>query len=195
MTYLGVTEGQGLDPYEYASGFVRAYCNRRFDYVANDTVFIDPRPDRTAQLPEGPVISISTVQAYMPGPPTGQWGWQTLQYPQQYDWAERGLIWDTSHLYPPINPVLPNWMEWPWPTWPWLPGKLQVTYTHGYQTIPAEITAIVYRIAAQIAANPLFMQSKKTGEDSVVFGSFPGGITLRDTDKAILDRYVIQDVS
>lgn len=195
MTYLGVTDGQALDPYEYASDVVRGYCNQRFDYVAGDVVFIDPRPDSTAQLPQMPVLSISSVLAWMPGPPSGAWAWQTLTYQQQYDWNERGLMWDTSRLYPPPNPVLPTWAEWPWPTWPWLPGKLQVTYTHGYQTIPDEIKAIVLRLAAQVASNPLFMQSKKVGEVSEVFGTFPGGVTLRDTDKAILDRYTVQEVS
>lgn len=194
MTSL-VTEGTALDPYEYASGVVRSYCNQQFDYVTNDLVTIDPRPNGTAQLPQSPVISISQVQAYMPGGPSGAWNWQTLTFPQQYGWTARGLIWDASRINPPINPVLPTWLEWPWPTWPWLPGTLQVTYTHGYQTIPAEIQAIVLRIAAQVASNPLFLQSKKVGEDAVVFGSFPGGMTLRDTDKAILDRYVVQEVS
>jgi hypothetical protein len=193
MAYLGVTEGQALDPYEYASDVVRGYCNRRFDYVADDTVTIDPRPDGTAQLPEAPVISITSVQAFMPGGATGEWGWQTLEYPGQYGWVERGKIWDASRINPPIDPA--THLTWPWPTWPWLSGSLQVTYTHGFDPIPDEISAIVLRIAAQTASNPLFMQSKKVGEDGYVFGSFPGGVTLRDTDKAILDRYVIQEIS
>lgn len=191
MVYLGVTAGQALDPYELASDIVRGYCGRTFDYVENDVVFLDPRPDRTAQLPESPVISISEVQAYMPY--SGVWGWQTLAYPGGYDWVERGLIWDAAVIRPPITPG--DQAGWPQPTWPWLPGKLQVTYTHGFEVIPDEITAIVLRLAAQIASNPLFLQSKKVGEDGYVYGTFPGGVTLRDTDKAILDRYVIQEVS
>ena len=195
MTYLGVTAGQALDPYEYASNAVRGYCNRRFDYVENDIVTIDPRPDGTAQLPEAPVVSISTVEAYMPGGATGEWGWQTLEYPAQYGWVQRGKIWDASRINPPINPTGSSYLEWPWPTWPSLPGSLRVTYTHGFNPIPDEIASIVLRIAAQVASNPLFLQSKKVGEDGYVYGTFPGGVTLRDTDIAILDRYVIQEVS
>ncbi len=192
MTSL-VTEGTALDPYEYASDVVRGYCNQTFDFVSNDTVLIDPRPDRTAQLPQGPVTAITSVQANMPGGPTGTWGWQTLTFPGQYGWVERGLMWDATQVRPPITP--PAYSEWPWPTWPWLPGSLQVTYSHGFETIPDEIAAVVLRIAAQVASNPTFLQSKKVGENAYVFGSFPGGQTLRDTDKAILDRYVVQEVS
>lgn len=191
MTYLGVTAGQALDPYEYASATVRSYCGRRFDYVQDDEAIIDPRPNRTAQLPESPVTAITSVQAYMPY--GGVWGWQSLTYPGGYGWIERGLIWDAAAIRPTINPAIQT--GWPEPTWPWLPGSLTVTYTHGFETIPDEITAIVLRLAAQVASNPLFMQSKKVGEDGYVYGTFPGGITLRDTDKAILDRYVIQEVS
>lgn len=192
MTSL-VTEGTALDPYEYASDFVRGYCHQRFDYVENEVVLVDPRPNRTAQLREMPVISITSVEAYMPGGPTGEWGWQTLDYPGQYGWNERGLLWDATQIQPPIVPSA--YLEWPWPTWPWLPASLQVTYTHGYEVIPDAIQAIVLRIAAQTAANPTFIQSKKVGDDAVVYGTFPGGITLRDTDKAILDRFTVQEVS
>jgi hypothetical protein len=186
-----VTPGTALDPYELASGVVRGYCGQRLDYVADDTVTVDPRRDGTAQLPEAPVVAISQVQGYMPV--AGVWGWQTLAYPGGYGWVERGLMWDAMRVQPPIVPgSIP---AWPQPTWPWLPGSLQVTYTHGYQTIPAEIQAIVVRLAGQFAQNPTFMQSKKVGENAYVYGTFPGGVMLRDVDKKILDRYSIQEVS
>lgn len=186
-----VAEGSALDPYEYASSVVRGYCGRRFDYVPDETVLVDPRPNRTAQLPQSPVISISTVQAYMPV--GGVWAWQTLADPGGYGWAEGGLIWDAAVIRPRINPAAS--IGWPEPTWPWLPASLKVTYTHGFEEIPDAIQSIVLRIAAQVASNPGFLQSRKVGDNASVYGTFPGGQTLRDTDKAILDRYSVQEVS
>lgn len=178
-----------LDPYEYASAVVRGYCDQVFTFVADEVVKIDPRSDGTAQLPEMPVAAVTSVAGWMPDN-FGVWGWQPLT---QFGWAKRGLIYNTALINPPVTPNPP--LDYPMPTWPWLPESLRVTYSHGYNPIPDRVQAIVTRIAVQIAANPAFIQSKKVGEVSTVFGSFLGGITLRDTDKAILDRYVVQEVA
>jgi hypothetical protein len=188
-----VTEGTALDPYELASDVVRGYCKQQFDYVVDDVVIIDPRPDRTAQLPEMPVAAVTSVLAYMPGSDMS-WGWQTLTSPGQYGFApDRGLIWDATRIMPPIVPG--ETPVWPYISWPWLPQSLQVTYTHGYETIPADLQAIVVRLAGQFAQNPTFMQSKKVGENAYVYGTFPGGVMLRDVDKKILDKYAVQEAS
>jgi hypothetical protein len=139
-----------------------------------------------------PVTAISEVLAWMPDD-NNVWGWQTLTYPAQYGWAARGLLWDATMIMPPIVPLTS--FDLPAPTWPSLPASLKVTYSHGYSTIPAEIQAIVTRLAAQFAQNPTFIQSKKVGENAYVYGTFPGGVMLRDIDRKILDRYTVQEVS
>lgn len=187
MTSL-VDPGTLLDPYEYASGVVRGYSGQDFAAVANEVIKVDPRSDGTAQLPQMPVTAVSAVAGWMPDK-FGAWGWQTLT---QFGWARRGLLYNTALMNPPTVSNLP--LDYPVPTWPWLPESLQVTYSHGYAVIPADIQTIVTRIAVQIAGNPGFLQSKKVGEVTNVFGSFLGGITLRDTDKAILDGYAVQEV-
>ena len=189
MTSL-VTPGTAFDPYELASADVRSYCGQQFDYVADDVVTIDPRPNRTAQLPQMPVTAISSVQAYMPDG-NGSWGWQTLTYPGQYGWTERGLMWDATRISPAIVPSQAP--AWPFYTWPWLPGSLKVTYTHGYQEIPVEIQQITARLAAAYAANPSMLQSKKVGEVSRVYGA-AGVEILRPEERKILDRYTVIEV-
>lgn len=184
MSSLVASDAQ-FDPYEYASDFVRGYCNQQFDFVADDTILIDPRPDGTAQLPEMPVTAVTLVEANLADPITGLFTWQTLT---NYQWNRRGLIWDMTQITPPDS-VSPR------RSWPFLPSSLRVTYSHGFATIPIEIQAIVARLAAQYASNPRFLQSRKVGEVATVFGAVNGGVTLRDTDEAILDRYVVQEVS
>lgn len=190
MTSPLVDPGTALDPYELASGVVRDYTKQDFTFLANDVVLIDPRPNRTAQLPQMPVTAVSLVEAYMPDG-NGTWGWQTLSYPGQYGWSSRGLIWDATQVRPPIEPGLSP--AWPMYTWPWLPETLRVTYSHGFVTIPANVQAIVLRLAAVYAANPTGAQSKKVGEVATVFG-VPGLALLHPEERKVLDKYAVQEV-
>ena len=190
MSSLVASPG-ALDPFEYASDFVRAYCGRRFDLVTNDVELVDPRIDSTGQLSQAPVVSVTSVQAFMVDP-TGNYAWQALT---NFGWDTRGLLYDTTRIRTLTTPT----PLVPWPSWPFLPQSLRVTYTHGYSVIPADIQAVVTRLAGQIAANPNFTQSRKVGDVAAVYGSTlmsKGStlITLRDTDAAILDRYKVIEV-
>lgn len=187
MTSL-VTPGTAFDPYELASSVVRDYCGQQFDYVADDVVTIDPRPNRTAQLPQMPVAAVSAVQAFMPDG-NGTWGWVDLTYPGDYGWTERGLMWDATR----ITPAIVSGQARSAYTWPWLPASLKVTYTHGYQQIPMDLQQITARLAAAYAANPSMLQSKKVGEVSRVYGA-AGVEILRPEERKILDRYTVIDV-
>lgn len=190
MTTPLATAGTALDPYAFASAVVRDYCKQDFTFLADDVVLVDPRANRTAQLPQMPVTAVTLVEAYMPDG-NGVWGWQTLSFPGQYGWNSRGLLWDATQVRPPIDPtapVVPGAY-----TWPWLPESLRVTYSHGFATIPADVQAITLRLAATYAANPTFVQSRKVGEVATVFGV--GGIAiLRPEERKILDKYAVQEV-
>ncbi len=181
MTSL-VSGSPTLDPFEYASQLVRGYCGIRFDLVQNDTKILDPRTDGTVQLPETPVANVSAVYGWMPGP-TGTWDWQPITW---YRWLPRGLLYNTAFVE---NPTIPTWG----PTWPWVPGGLKVTYDHGFETIPDDIQDVVTRLATQISKNPNWIQSRKVGEVSTVYST--SGVSLRDEDKTVLDRYAAQEVS
>lgn len=181
MTSL-VTGSATLDPYEYASDLVRGYTGLSFTAVAGDTVILDPRPDGTVQLPQVPVTAVTAADGWMPGP-DGVWDWQPLAY----RWIPRGLLYNTAHL-DAAGTARPE------PSWPWVPGSLRITYNHGFASVPTEIQDVVTRLAGQIAANPYWVQSRKVGEVSAVFGT-NGALGLRDSDRAILDRYAVSEVS
>lgn len=181
----------GFDALQYASDYVRRYCRQRLDYVASDTILIDPRPDHTAQLPELPVIAVSAVQAWMTGP-TGSFAWQTLT---NYQWTARGQLFDVTPITPPVIPTA----NIPYPWWPRLPESLKVTYTHGYSPIPDDLQNLVLRLAAELNANPDFVHSQKVGEINTVWAQNPlqngAHIFLRDQDKEILDSYAVIGLS
>lgn len=172
----------GFDPVEYASDFVRAYCGQKFDFVADDVVLVDPWPNSSALLPEGPVTAVSSVQAWMVSG-TGQLAWVDLT---NFGWTTAGLLYDATPAVADATPVV-------YPSWPVLPQSLKVTYSHGYPVIPDDLQSVVLRIAAELGSNPDFLHSEKVGEINTVWANNPiaGGahITLRDQDKWILDRY------
>lgn len=173
----------GFDPVQYASDFVRDYCNQQFDYLANDVTLVNPRPDSSAQLKELPVSAVTLIEAWMLDGLTGAFDWQTLT---SWAWTAEGLVYDTT-------PVIVGVYSTPFPSWPKLPKSLRVTYTHGYQTIPDNLQGVVLRLAAELAANPDFAHSEKVGEINTVWDQNPvangAHIFLRDQDKVILDRY------
>jgi hypothetical protein len=161
---------------DWASGSVEAYCERKFAYNPSDTVFINPyRGDggkAMALLPDPPVWNVSTVLAQMPGIGPGL-EWVTLQ---NYQWAEDGLLYDTTRYYG-YNGVTGS-SFWSGvtnadgyfdygnvPSWPTLPRSLQVTYAHGFipqgadpiagvPNMPTGLAAAVIRGAALFLENP-----------------------------------------
>ena len=123
---------------DWASDSIESYCERKFAYTQSDTVFINPYRGNggraMALLPNPPVWDVSTVLAQMPGTSAGL-SWVELQY---YQWAEDGLLYDTTRFYGYFGVTGSSF----WsgvanadgffdygnvPSWPTLPRSLQVT--------------------------------------------------------------------
>jgi len=160
----------------WASGVVEAYCERDFSYHIDDVVLVDPFPaKRSAQLPSPPVLSVSSVQAWMRGP-TGSMGWQTLT---NYAWTADGLLYDTTgQPGTQINEA---------PSWPNAPKSLRVTYTHGWIDTPQPVVDAVLKAAAAYLANPFGNIRRRVGDvesDWAVTALTRGGI-----DETLLAPY------
>lgn len=137
----------------WAAGAVEAYCERDFSYRANDVVVIDPFPvRRSAQLPNPPIHSISTVEAYMRDA-NGQMNWQTLV---NWSWTAEGLLYDTTGQ--------PGTQISEVPSWPALPKSLRVTYTHGFMDVPQPVIDAVIKAAANYLTNPFNVTNRKVGD-------------------------------
>lgn len=137
----------------WAAGAVEAYCERDFSYRANDVVLIDPFPvRRSAQLPNPPIHSVSTVEAYMRDS-TGSMSWQTLV---NWAWTAEGLLYDTTGT--------PGTQISEVPSWPAAPKSLRVTYTHGFMDTPQPVIDAVIKAAANYLTNPMNMTSRKVGD-------------------------------
>lgn len=159
----------------WAGSAVEAYCERNFSYAAGDVVLVDPFPaKRSAQLPNPPVLSVSSVEAYMRNA-TGSMSWQPLV---NYAWTKDGLLYDTTGQ--------PGTQISEVPSWPSAPKSLRVTYTHGYLDIPQPIIDAVIKAAANYLTNPFHMTQRRVGDVTYQWSDKSGEPLL---DTALLGQY------
>jgi len=178
---------------DWASESVESYCERKFAYNGNDTVFVNPYRNGAGQgralLPNPPVANVSTVLAQMNT--GGSLEWVELIH---YQWTTEGLLYDTQPFYGYFG-VTGNvfWSGGPngaWenpPAWPFLPKSLQVTYSHGFTlpgadtvegipVLPQGIVNATIRGAAVFLENPQFANDLRIGEIGYKFDpSGPAG--------------------
>lgn len=176
----------------WAQAFVEGYCNRGpngFDLVTGETVFIDPKPYRQALLPSIPVANVTSVQGLLPqqNSTSGGMVWTTLT---NYAFVtETGLLYDTTG-----EPgVIWNFG----PSWPWLPGSLQVTYDHGYSTVPQGLIFAACRFAQQYLENPALLLQRDVNDVHNRFAGNTGGvgIVINEFDQMIMDRYRLVSIA
>jgi len=129
---------------DWAADSIESYCERKFTYVQNDTVYVNPYRGNggraMAMLPNPPIQNVYTVLGDFAS--NGGLNWQELQF---YGWAADGLLYDTSKYYGYFGTTGSSF----WsgvanadgfydfgdvPSWPSLPRSLQVTYAHGFAT-------------------------------------------------------------
>lgn len=167
----------------WAESFVNGYCNRSFDVVTNDVAVLDPFGNHSAMLPMIPVIDVTLVEGYLPS--TSGMAWVGLS--NFWFKKDTGFIFDTTGLPGTVH----NTGSY---SWPWMPGSLRVTYSHGYDPVPADLVNVAGRLAKQWLENPGLRVQLKVGDIEERFnGSF--GVTLGALDQAILDRYSLMSVA
>lgn len=162
----------------WATGVIEGYCNRTLGLVTNDVVRVTPLKG-TGTLPNYPVVQVTLVEGYMLTEAGDGFAWVpiTNYYADDdlgilYNMAGlTGVVWTGRH------------------SWPWLPKSLRVTYDHGYDPIPEELTAVCARLARQYLDNPALMIERRVGD---MEGRFSGsaGAMFSDLDLAALGGYI-----
>jgi hypothetical protein len=152
-----------------ASARVRTYTGRNFTQVT-ETVRLRVRDGRV-RLPQSPVTAVSAVAV-----PAGT--------AIAFSWVAGEVV--------DCNPGTLNAFELePFRT------RLQwvdVTYTHGYTTVPADVVGIVCDIAASALSSPpeeSGVQTETLGPFSTSYGSsYPGGVRLTQAQRDALGSYM-----
>lgn len=151
-----------------ASATVRAYARQDFTAVEDDTVRVRIK-DGKLRLPQRPVTAITAVT--------------------NTDGDDIVFTWYSGDVVNVSNTGL-DWFERePLTT---SPTYVDVTYDHGYETIPDEVIKIVCRIAATALGSP----SEEAGvqSESIAGYSYTRGVVaaaggLFDEEKRELDAY------
>lgn len=106
---------------EEASAVIKNYCNQEIEQVSDDTILLDGTGSTKLFLPELPVNSIASVK--IDG---------VLLDPTCYALAENGVLWRKYGK--------------------WAVGaqNIEVTYTHGYASIPEDVKGVCYRSASRL---------------------------------------------
>lgn len=161
-----------------AANRIRAYTGQTFDKVqTTDTL---RALGSIVRLPQAPVVSIEAVQVidYLGTAfPVPVFGWDSLD---RLDLAAYGAVLNL----PEALSLDALWS-----------GAVKVTYTHGYDPVPAEIVDLNAELVARVYNSPAGEQtgirSQGVGPYSVGYDPATGGgvLTLTPDDKAVLDRY------
>jgi hypothetical protein len=173
-TYTGTEEDKAEALLRDASAAVRSYTGQTFSLVTDDTVRLRPR-NGTLRLPQRPVVAVSAV-ANVDG--------DTVSF----TWDNGQTVYLAGYGYG-LNAfeVEPFRSRLPW---------LDVTYTHGYETIPDDIVAVVANIAGRAFGRQLEdagLQSETIAGYSYSLGAAgaAGGVGMLNDERAVLDRYRI----
>lgn len=168
--YLGREVGPAADLLlAGASDAVRAYCGWHVAPSVTEELTLDGSGERVQPLPSLHVTELASVEE------CGE-----LVEVSEYEWSvagrlRRGWAW-TSELQ-----------------------GLLVTLTHGFDPVPAALKVLVLGLSARQLTNPSGVRSEAVGAVSVTYGEAGGssgsgsvGSTLREVERAVLDRYRLE---
>lgn len=144
------------DAVDKASGLVRAIARQQFDFVSQETVILVGN-ERVLRLPQRPLV-VDTGPNLLTIVELGEFGGVAVPMVEDRDYSRvgneltRGYPWwwnNSQRLmgYPRARPL-----------GVWAP-RVQVTYSHGYTTIPDDVQSFVLDAAAVLYDNPTGLRS------------------------------------
>lgn len=111
-----------------ATAAIRNYCGQYLSYVADDSVTLRTTGQRSLLLPEQPVQAVGAVVE----------NGNALVYLSDFDWSSDGLLYRLNFAgWRLASTTLGAF------------GAVQVTYSHGYPTIPEPVREVAIRIASR----------------------------------------------
>jgi hypothetical protein len=150
-----VDTSTATDVLTHASGLVRAVARQQFDFVSQETVVLRG-DERTVRLPQRPLVMDGSNPLTVTE--LGEFGGIDVPMIENRDYSRigneltRGYPWwwnNTQRLmgYPRTRP-LGVWAH-----------RVQVTYSHGYTTIPDDVVSLVLDAASVLYDNPTGLRS------------------------------------
>jgi hypothetical protein len=149
-----------------ATGLIQDYTEQTISQVEGEVITLDGEGRRRLLLPQIPVTAVASVDETVDGTTT------TLVEDDDYTWTESGILARVDG------------------SWPSEPRSVEVTYSHGFGTVPQSIVGICLAAAARVFSNPSSVRSQAIDGYSVqFFGQGQSGVWLVETELSVLDRY------
>jgi hypothetical protein len=160
--WLGVLENDQklLSALNAASRRFRGAVRHPVSLVTDDTIVLDGRGQESVLLPAAPVTAVASVK--LDG--------EALEVDVAYAWSADGFLRRLGG------------------SWPDRLRCIEVTYSHGYATIPEDIQEVVIDQARAIYAVQPGVQQKTVGSQSVTYGAQAAtGVTAQWS--AMVEKY------
>lgn len=139
-----------------ATAMVRAIVYQYIEEVEDDVIVLDGTGTRVLLLPETPVSDVSLVE--IDGEELDD---------DEYQWSADGYVRKLNG------------------TWTTDLRSIEVTYSHGYATIPALIVSITAKLAARMLDTPISVRQEAIGAYSATYTA----ATLQADELVLLDAY------
>ena len=160
---------------ESASGVIRAHVRQTISAVANDVAQLRGNWTHRLVLPERPVTGVAAVVA---GP-------TTLVANVDYVWPGREDLLRGPALTNGMTADLGRPGHWGGPDL-----AVQVTYSHGYSTIPFDVRSVTLDLIERRLTRPLGVVREDLGRYKVQYTpGEPSGMVLLPSDERALKRY------
>lgn len=155
-----------------ASGEVRAHTGNLFSRVDDDVVILNGTGSTILLLPEAPVVDVTmvlegvgrTTELDLVGGLVDSPSWE----------------WDESGILERLDGIWARRRRW-----------YQVTYSHGFETIPDEVVAVVLEAASNAYLNPDGIRQEALGRYSYSSTAREAGVGLTDANRSVLDPYFV----
>jgi hypothetical protein len=142
---------------QVVSATMRAYMRQTISLVEDDTVTLAGTRGRKLIIPERPVIAVTTVT--LDG---------TTIETDDYRWTRAGALWRDA--------------RWDGPD-----VEIEITYDHGYATVPDDLVQVCRTATARLLANTEGHKRFEVSNELVEVFDGPWGFTLAEL--LVLNRY------
>jgi hypothetical protein len=170
---VAVDDPAAIAALELASAMVEQFIGRDVAQVEDDVEVIDGTGTSHIQLRHWPVSAVSTVVEED----------EELVANDDYEWSADGYVRRISNncVSVPSGWTCDNQHRWTRKL-----RAIEVTYTHGYATIPDVIRLVTAQAAARILDTPSTIKQESIGGYSV---TYTAGAPLQATELQMLERF------
>lgn len=175
QTFSAAQEIAAAQALDTAAAAIRRHTGQHITLVEDDVAVLQGTWARELVLPQWPVVSVSAVMLNGFTVATGTW-----------------ILSGGGKLYRGNLPIFNGPDDWGGDlflsSWLGPMASVSVTYTHGFDPCPADVTGICLAAAGRLLTNPAGLKGETIGDYSYVGGDAVQGI-LTEGEMALLDRY------